>query len=113
MTGPWPATAATAAGVPPRLLGECAAAASVFGSLAPSSQMRTVTSGLARYRAISAGPSLRNPVARRSRIFHSRLLTAPESALSASGAVIFHVAPSFSSLTVPRALSTSTRLALS
>ena len=62
---------------------------------------------------MSPGPSLRNPVARRSRIFQSRLLTAPESALSASGAVIFHVAPSFSSLTVPRALSTSTRLALS
>ena len=35
--------------------------------------------------------SPRNPDARRSRIFHSRLLTAPESALSASGAVIFHV----------------------
>ena len=34
---------------------------------------------------MSAGPSLRNPVARRSRIFQSRLLTAPESALSASG----------------------------
>ncbi len=58
-----------------------------------------MTSGRVRKRGASAGVSARKPSARRSRIFHRSPVTADESALSASGAVIFQPAPSFSSVT--------------
>ena len=62
---------------------------------------------------MAAASSARNPLARRSRILHSTPLTAPVSALRASGAVIFQPIPSRSSVREPRGPASSTRLTLS